>query len=263
MAHFLLQSDDGSLDIEKCIVEDLLKHNKFLHTYELVSLKGLDDVKKENCYPVGTIDFVSKYMRNAYGIESEVPIEIPTYLQTGEFLKRNYFIYKWDEIPRKGEFFLKDVSQLKKFGGIVNTAYESIDDLFNYEPKGKFDSTLVLDKSHFYQVSEVLPIKAEYRVYVLDGEIEQISNYNGSPLYLPDVGLLNKAVSLISRFEKYLKSYTIDIAVGSFGTAILEIHNFASVGLYSTLWGDNLLYGYIDGINYLINDNTIKYLQKA
>ena len=260
MAHFLLQNDDGSLDIERCIVEELLKQNKFVHTYELVSLKDLGNASKENCYPIGTIDFVTKYMNNAYGMESEVPIEIPVYLQTGEFLKRNYFICKWDEIPRKGEFFLKDVSQLKKFGSIVNTAYESIDDLFCYEPKGKFDSRLVLDKDHFYQVSSILPIKSEYRVYVLNGEIEQISNYNGSPLFLPDIGLLNKAVSLVSRFEKYLKSYTIDIAVGSFGTAILEIHNFASVGLYSTLWGDNLLYSYVDGINYLKSDNTIKYL---
>ena len=39
------------------------------------------------------------------------------------------------------------------------------------------------------------------------------------------------------------------------GTAIVEVHNFTSCGLYSTIWGDNLLYAYRDGIDYLINDN--------
>ena len=32
-------------------------------------------------------------------------------------------------------------------------------------------------------------------------------------------------------------------------------HNFVSVGLYGTLWGNNLIYAYKDGIDYVINDN--------
>lgn len=31
--------------------------------------------------------------------------------------------------------------------------------------------------------------------------------------------------------------------------------NYPSVGLYSTIWGTDLLYGYRQGMDYLINDN--------
>ena len=40
------------------------------------------------------------------------------------------------------------------------------------------------------------------------------------------------------------------------GTAITEIHNYTSLGHYSTLFGDNLLYAYRDGIDYLLKHNT-------
>ena len=68
-----------------------------------------------------------------------------------------------------------------------------------------------------------------------------------------EIGL--KAVELIKANEKWLRSYTIDIMVGPKGTAIIEVHNFTSVGLYHNLWGNNLLYAYRQGIDYLINDN--------
>jgi hypothetical protein len=48
--------------------------------------------------------------------------------------------------------------------------------------------------------------------------------------------------------------------VGKEGTAIIEIHNFTSIGLYTTIWGNELLYAYRDGIDYLLNDNTVKYM---
>ena len=260
MANFLLQEDKGTLEIEEIIIEDLLKRNKYTHNYMKISLKNIDNLECNNYIPIGTIDFITKYLKKFNYIDREVPIEIPKYLQTEEFLKRDYKICKWNEIPRQGQFFLKDVSQLKKYGSIINATYTDIDELFNYEPKSTFDATLILDKEHLYQVSSILPIKTEYRVYVIGHEIIAITPYEGSPLNLPDIKLLQKAVELIQLNEKWLQSYTIDIAVGNFGTAILEIHNFTSVGLYHALWGSELLYAYVDGINYLKNDNTVKYI---
>lgn len=43
--------------------------------------------------------------------------------------------------------------------------------------------------------------------------------------------------------------------VGKKSTALIEVHNFTSCGLYSTLWGNNLLTAYKDGIKYLKKDN--------
>ena len=255
MSHFLLQKDSNTLDIEYVIIENLLKKNKYLHTYDIIDKLELDKIAGINMIPLGDIGFVTDYLRLIYDIDRENPIEIPEYLRTEEFLKRNYRIVDWTAIPRKGSFFLKDVSELKSFGNVMNATYTDIDNLFNYVPQGKYDSTLVLDKDHLYQVSSLFNIQSEYRVYVIGGVIEAISNYNGDCTILPDIDIIKKAVNLINYNEKWLKSYTLDIMVGKEGTAIIEVHNFTSVGLYNNLWGDNLLYAYRDGLDYLINDN--------
>lgn len=260
MANFLLQNDKDTLEIEEIIVEDVLKRNRHLHGYEKASIRDIDSIPNKEFIPVGTIDFVTKYLSKFGYCDIETPIEIPKYLQTEEFLKRKYDIVTWDKIPRIGKFFLKDVSELKKFSGVIDTTYDNIDEMFNYKSINSFDTSLVLNKNHMFQVSSILNIKTEYRVYVIGNEIEAISSYEGSPINLPDTGLLQKAISLIQLNEEYLQSYTIDIAVGDFGTAILEIHNFTSVGLYNALWGNDLLYAYVDGINYIKNDNSIKYM---
>lgn len=85
----------------------------------------------------------------------------------------------------------------------------------------------------------------------------EILNYNGDCTKLPDISLIQKAVNLINYHEEYLKSYTIDVAVTSKGTCILEVHNFTSCGLYSTIWNSSLIYAYKDGIDYLRNDNHL------
>ena len=255
MAHFILQKDYNTLDIEQIIIKELLNKNKYLHSYEEINIENICDNKYYNSIPIGTIDFVTKWLKSTHNIDRENPIEIPEYLRTDEFLKRDYRIVTWKDIPRQGSFFLKDISELKNFSGIMNATYTDIDELFNYIPQSKFDSTLVLSKEHLYQVSSYFNIQSEYRVYVLGGKIENIGHYNGDCTVLPDISLIKKAVSIINSNEKHLKSYTLDIMVGKEGTAIIEIYNFTSVGLYNTLWGDNLLYGYVDGIHYLLDDN--------
>lgn len=256
MADFLIQSDKGSsLDFEREITLELLRSEKHLHSYSMYPLdNGMSGLKK-GMIPVGTIDFVTEYVKYAYGVEKENPIEIPTYLRTDEFLKRDYRILTSSELPKQGKYFFKDVSQLKAFGSVLYADYFINDDLFDYKRVSEWDSTLVLDRNHLFQVSSIYDIKAEYRVYVICGEIEAICCYNGDCTVLPDISLIKKAVGLIKVNEKFLRSYTIDVMVGNKGTAIIEIHNFTSVGLYSTIWGSNLLYAYVDGIEYLVNDN--------
>lgn len=255
MAEFLVQNDKGSLEDEERFIVNRLKYDRYMHSYKSISLAEIKKITKKGLYPIGTIDFVTTYLNNAYEIKDENPIEVPKYLRTEEFLKRDYYFAKWNELPRHGRYFLKDASELKKFGMIINAEHFITDELFNYKKQNKYDSTLVLPKNHTYLVSSVFNIKSEYRVYVLQHEIEAIVCYNGDCTVLPDVNLIKKAVAIISCYEEWLRSYTIDIMVGDAGTAIIEIHNFASVGLYQTIWGSNLPWAYKDGIDYLIHDN--------
>lgn len=254
MARYLLQTDSGGLDTDYYLIKEQLIKGKYVFNYKEIDTKSLMNIAEKGDIPIGDIGFVTKYIRETYGIEKENPIEIPEYLRTDEFLKRKYEIVTWDKIPDRGNWFIKDVSELKSFGQVINCTYSDVKSWFE-KPDYEFSTNLVLDKNHLFQVSEVFGIKSEYRVYVIDGRIEAISNYNGDCTILPDIDLIKKAVALINVNEKWLKSYTIDVMVGPRGTAIIEIHNFASVGLYNTLWGTNLIYAYRDGIDYLINDN--------
>ena len=131
--------------------------------------------------------------------------------------------------------------------------------MFDYVPKTKFDASLSLPKSDDYIISTPYQIESEYRVYVINNKIVSIVNYSNTAGPLPDIKLINRAVELIKSNEEYLKSYSIDVMVGPKGTAIIEIHNFASLGLYSTTFDHNLLKAYIQGIEYYIYDNSIKY----
>ena len=252
---YLLQTDSVGLDMEEIIVGKLLTENKLLYDYATVDTQEMLKTAESGDIPIGDIPFVTAYLQKIRGIQKENPIELPEYLRTPEFLKRDYQITTWDKLPTSGVWFVKDVSELKKFGSVVNTTYENLADWFEEKPS-KYSTNLVLDKTHLFQVSSVFGILSEYRVYVIDGEIENICNYNGDPAILPDIALIKKAVGLINSNEKWLRSYTLDIMVGKGGeTAVIEVHNFTSVGLYSTLWGQNLLRAYKQGIEYLVNDN--------
>ena len=240
MARYLIQSDSKGLSVENKIITELLNDSRVrhFHEYKMIDTASLSQMSKPNDVPIGDIKFITKWLNLMYGIEKENHIEIPTYLRTDEFLKRDYNIVSWDKIPEYGAWFVKDVSELKLFGQIINLTYQNIKDYFE-KPESSFSTNLVLDKSHLFAVSRIYDIQSEYRVYVINNKIEAIANYNGDCTILPDVNLLKKITALIEYNEKWLKSYTIDVMVG----------------LYNTLWGDNLLYAYKDGIDYLLNDN--------
>lgn len=251
MSSFLLQSDSDSLDIEFHIIKDLLHKNRYAQDYTLVTTKEMTAIAKKNDIPIGDIPFVTKYLQEQYGISKMFPIEVPEYLRTDEFLKRDYRFVKAKDLPRSGNWFIKDVDTLKRFTYCGQLEYVGIDEMLA-PPKKENDLSFKFFADTSFLVSSVFDIKSEYRVYVIDGKIEAICNYNGDPTVFPDVSLIRKAVSKINYNEQYLKSYTLDIMVGNAGTAIIEVHNFVAVGLYGTLWGDNLLYAYKQGIDYIL-----------
>jgi hypothetical protein len=239
--------DSHTLEEEKLITEEILKRNKYTFDYKKLSLGEIAtaDIQKDTV-PIGTIEFVTKTLQKLYDFKREIPVEIPTYLQTDEFLKREYKIVKWEDLPKTGQWFIKDVSELKSYSQLAWFGF--------------YDIIGELPKDRYYQVSSPFDIEAEYRVYVINNEVANIALYNGNPLLFPDIKIIQKAISLIALHEKWLKSYSLDIMVGKKGTAIIEIHNFTSIGLYTTIWGIDLIYAYRDGIDYLLNDNTVKYM---
>jgi hypothetical protein len=244
---FLLQklSEDHNMFVDQTILKDLLKNSK--HDYEEIHFIDLKDPdggllwpscfpeRYRNAIPLGTIEFVNAYLNIFKNIDNMKPIEVPGCLRNQYFLKRNYGFYLGDNLPKCDYCFIKDASQLKGFSHIGNLS--EIKDNINPE--------------HIYQISDVLNIKSEYRVYIINGRIYSIANYNGDVCMLPDMQLIQNANMRYSIEKDYPGSYTMDVGVGDFGTCILECHVLFSCGLYTTVLGTDFLNGYIDGMNYL------------
>lgn len=258
MIKFLLQKNDIESEDEYIIVKNILDSNNLY--YEEITQDELSFYCDKKYIPIGNIEFVRKAIQIMYKSDFiEQPIEIPTYLQTPEFLKRTYKICKWNEIPRKGKWFIKDASKMKYFRIYADTEFIIDDEIFDYQPKFSYDNSISLPKSDDYIVSSPYRIDSEYRIYVIDSKIVNSELYLGTSDVKPDMALIEKAVELINTNEKWLKSYSLDVMVGELGTAIIEIHNFSAIGLYNRKFDKEILTAYTQGIEYYLNDNRIKY----
>lgn len=233
---FLIQSlvDKHQMKNEVVLWKELLNPSDYIE----ISVKQINNIQVKNPIPLGSLEFTQKVLKSCYGIDKIYPIEIPLRLRTNEFLKRNYKICSFSEIS-DGYYFVKDVSDLKLFSSLGQT----------HSFKNKLDS------NHLFQTSEPVDIKAEYRVCVIDGDVDSISFYNGDPLVFPDVGLITKANYLYSLQSNYPKSYTMDVAVTDKGTCILECHIMFACGIYTTVLGRNFMTGYKHALNYVLTHN--------
>lgn len=252
--HFLLQSDNldphngKNLDLDIVQLKTVLDRLKIFSEYtemKYADLKNADVKDVRNTIPVGTIPFVEEWLKKCHNIDYINPIEIPYFLRMPDFIKRDYRIVPYNRIPETGEYFIKDVSRLKRFVFFGNRR----------DIEQRYEGTVV-DKTHLFQVSEVVKILSEHRVYIIDGKIENVCNYNGSPLVSPDSDVIIRANRMYMAKPDYPRSLTMDVMVTENGTELVEIHPFIACGLYGTLWGDNLGYAYRDGIRYVTKHNT-------
>lgn len=183
--------------------------------------------------PVGSIKFVTKHL-NMKGVQDMYPIEVPMILRTKDYLGRDYVIDTFDKIPKDKHIFIKDVSKLKQFCGIV--CLDSFTDVSKAE-KDAIDN-------HLWLYSTELPFVCEYRFYVLDDKILTYALYDSAGYeyiqLLPDIDKVKQMVRDYSTVPSP-EAYTLDIGVTSSGeTYIIEVHPFASVGVYTTLLGYEL-----------------------
>ena len=256
---FVLQKENREIDdIDIFTLRDELDRTRFQNEYTYMTLDEISSCQfrgQDNCIPVGTIQFVEGYLKNIKGIEQMNPIEVPTSLRTKEFLCRDYKIVDKSELePLHGNYFCKYASRLKCFSHLGDI------DQLKYTDEGK---TPFL-KDGLYVISEVKNILAEYRTYVLDDEIKGIQFYDGYPTVMPtpkELNKLQKMISIYSIDKNRPRAYTIDIAVikenneDGRDLMIIEVHPFASVGLYG-MNGTFLTYAYRYGLDYYLKVNT-------
>lgn len=244
---FLVQSGSSDTFPEDKIFKNTINlYMKFNAQYEEL---GLEKLKRRlsiehdryiDYYPFGNIDFISYWLKFYYDRIMQ-PIEVPKILRTEEFLRRDYKIVYKNDVPKHGRYCIKNVSSLKS-GCFIGSA-----ESWQLSKDEYKDDTL-------FSVSNEINILSEWRVYVIDGKIYNISNYDGDSMLFPDVTLINKMISLFVNNEDAPKDFSIDVGVTKKDTVVIELHPFAALGLYHNLWDADLIYAYKHGIEWYINN---------
>lgn len=264
MIYFLQDySESDALEIEIVELISELKQNNCGHNYQIVNSSHFvnydDSVHsrnwiRQNAIPVGSIEFVQAFLREFHAISHMNPIEIPECLRLPHILLRDYKIVPYDQIPRDGEYFVKDVSRLKNW-----TYLGSMRGLFS--PEFSQDD---INPNHLFQVSDTLPILSEYRVIVIEDRIYGIQFYDGDPTIMPTPKEINKIKEMVTRYsivKNRAMAYTMDVAVVRYDNkdgrdlALIEVHPFVAVGTYGCR-GKFLPRAYKDGLRWYIEHNS-------
>lgn len=235
--------DEDVFTIKKLIDRSSYNNSYFYMDIKDISISGLLSLDKE-FIPIGNLEFVQKWMEEKYKISRLSPIEVPSILRRPEFLKRNYSFVEKKDLNLSGRKFIKYIEKLKSFSYLGDL--ESLDD--KNLPNG------------MYVISEIIPIIAEYRVFVSDLKIKAIQFYDGDCTIFPDVNKISEMILFYYLDKNRPASYTLDIGVTKNNdTIILEIHPIVSVGLYGYAEED-LLYMHSEGIEwYKTHEDFVTY----
>lgn len=172
--------------------------------------------------PVGDHEFVSRFLRRYYP-EAEAalrPLNVPECL----------FGYAGRKIVN-----VQDAADMKAFGpaggeGLhCRQLFRKSLSIIKAGTNGPCDyGSAKVFVGH--QVSEIIPIDSEWRVFVFHNQIRYVANYSGDCMIFPDA----EAVSaMVAKFRPEAPvAYTLDVGVNSQGAFVVECHRFFSCGLY-------------------------------
>jgi len=215
---FLIQKINGEIvhDFSFTLL-NAIKYNSWLHREHDI-VKYFDCVPEQMAFqfkdmhrtyvPVGSVEFVSGFLVHFYGIRPK-PLNIPDELLDYKFTKR--FVFNGVETELVGKKFVKSNDKIKNVCGIFNENEYAL-------PKGN------------YQISDVINIDSEWRVFVYQGKMIGLQNYCGEFMKFPDVDAIRK---MVDEYKSSPITYTLDVGVNDEGTFVIECHEFFSIGLYS------------------------------
>jgi len=244
--YFVIEKDEGHELKKACDYLNWYRQEKVASYY--TPDNGVPRWKDGNgCIPVGSVDFVHKYLMTYYGLEPK-PLNVPECLMWPDFTCRK--IFNGTYMDAKKGYFAKSNNKvgIKPFFWRLDIvsyiqSKNQIGDL-DCHPKKKshFDdyvSNLFTDK---WQFSEPVDFKAEWRCFVFKNELVGLQPYAGEIGVFPCMETIHKMISIFE--DESPIAYTLDVGIIGNKTAIIEVHNFYSVGLYGFTRHDILPYMY-------------------
>jgi len=201
---YLIQTINGKIkhDFSFTLLESIEFQN-WLRNDKSFEVCFTDEPTMPNYIPIGSVEFVSKYIADYYGLMPK-PKNIPLELIGKNWTGRN--VINGTEKDIIGEKFVKSNDRIKSFTEICKTA-----------PKGN------------YQISDLIDIESEWRAFVFEGKLVGLQNYSGEFDVFPNV---DKIKAMINAYKTQPIAFTLDIAISSNDTVIIEVHDFFSCGLY-------------------------------
>lgn len=201
---FLIQTINGKVkhDFSFTLLESIEFQN-WLRNDKSFEVCFTDETTIPNYIPIGSVEFVSKYINDYYGITPK-PKNIPLELIGKNWTGRT--VINGTEKDIIGEKFVKSNDKIKSFTEICKTA-----------PEGN------------YQISDLIDIESEWRAFVYEGKLVGLQNYSGEFDIFPNV---DKIKSMINAYKTQPVAFTLDVAISNNDTVIIEVHDFFSCGLY-------------------------------
>lgn len=201
---FLIQTINGNVkhDFSFTLLESI-EYQNWLRDDKPFEVFFTDDLTTPNYIPIGSVEFVCKYLFDYYGLIPK-PKNIPVELIDKKWTGRT--IINGTEKDIIGEKFVKSNDRIKSFAEICKTA-----------PKGN------------YQISDLINIESEWRAFIYKGELVGLQNYSGEFDIFPNV---DKIKDMINVYKSQPIAFTLDVAISNNDTVVIEVHDFFSCGLY-------------------------------
>lgn len=185
--------------------------------FKLKKHEGLnfDDIKNPDQYvPVGSVEFVSEYLRKFYpqAEKALIPINVPE--QLFPFASRT----------------IANITKPEDMNGFDCLVYRKSLDTIK-DPNNGWWGFPEYEWCKGYQVSTPIDnIVSEWRIFVFNDVIVDAKNYRGDFFVCPDEETVS---NMVKAYKDAPKAYTLDVAVTSEGkTVVIECHRFFSCGLY-------------------------------
>ena len=185
-----------------------------------------DITNPDEWVPVGSVDFVSAYLRKFYPLAAQkalIPLNVPEVLFSfaGRSIANCYTREDFQTFTKQIPEFWKEKPD------IYRKSLHTIKDNSNGPMHYDYDGT----DFRGYQISPVIDIVSEWRVFVFHGIILDCRNYSGDFFKYPDPETIRQMVKAYENEAPV--SYTLDVAITTEGkTIVVECHRFFSCGLY-------------------------------
>lgn len=243
MINFLLQTVNNKVrhDFVFEMINAIEYHNwrtpnsMRIYYSELNDLEKLkDDEFIKTCIPIGTIEFVYKFIDTFIkpnGSKEIYPLNIPDDLIYYQYTKRHV-----DNIEINNDIMSRvQWYEWMRDDALWDTCFIKSNDIIKSSVNDFYKIDDILDKKLIpngkYQLSECINIVSEYRCFVYNNDLKGIQYYSGDFTKFPNVDRIYEMIDVFS--DSAPQAYTLDIAItDKKETVVIEVHEFYSCGLY-------------------------------